>query len=77
MGLGRKAEKWDQLDPDLKSFAHMAAVAMVGCSFCLDFAYFQAHNGDSTRPRPARCPGGASRPVFTRWSVTSWSTPRR
>ena len=22
----------------------MAAVAMVGCSFCLDFAYFQAHN---------------------------------
>ena len=24
MALGRKMAKWDQLDPDLKSFAHMA-----------------------------------------------------
>ena len=32
---------------------------------------------DSTRRRPARCPGGASRPCPRRSSVTSWSTPRR
>ena len=63
MGLGRKAEKWHQLDPDLKSFAHMAAVARVGCSFCLDFAYFQAHNRGlddakaSEVPRSARVAG--------------------
>jgi hypothetical protein len=51
MGVGRKAEKWNQLDPDMKGFAHMAAVALVGCSFCLDVAYFQAHNQglDETR----------------------------
>ena len=36
MGFGRKAEKWDQLDPNLKSFAHMAVAALVGCSWCLD-----------------------------------------
>jgi alkylhydroperoxidase family enzyme len=38
-----KAEKWDACDPQLKSFAHTAAVSMVGCSFCLDLGYFQAH----------------------------------
>ena len=43
-GFSRKAEKWDAVDQQLKTFAHMAAVSQVGCSFCLDLAYFQAHN---------------------------------
>ena len=43
-GLGRKIQKWDQLDANLKSFAHMAVASQIGCSFCLDFGYFQAHN---------------------------------
>jgi alkylhydroperoxidase family enzyme len=43
-GFSRKASKWDACDSQLKSLGHMAAVAMVGCSFCLDLAYFQAHN---------------------------------
>ena len=43
-GVGRKAQKWDQCDENLKSFAHMAAASLVGCSFCLDFGYFHAHN---------------------------------
>jgi hypothetical protein len=43
-GFGRKAEKWDACDAQLKSFAHMAAVSLVGCRFCLDLGYFQAHN---------------------------------
>lgn len=41
-----KAEKWDACDPQLKSFAHMAAVSLVGCSFCLDLGYYSAHNDD-------------------------------
>ena len=44
LGLGRKVQRWDQCDENLKSFAHMAAASMVGCSFCLDLGYFQAHN---------------------------------
>src|SRR5438094_123339 len=44
MGLGRKADKWDRLDPNLASFAAMAAAGLVGCSACLDFNYFMAHN---------------------------------
>jgi alkylhydroperoxidase family enzyme len=43
-GLSHKAEKWDACDPQLKSLAHMATAAVVGCSFCLDLGYFQAHN---------------------------------
>ena len=31
MGFGRKVEKWDQLDRDLKTYAHMA-VASSGCA---------------------------------------------
>jgi alkylhydroperoxidase family enzyme len=43
-GVGRKAQKWDRCDENLKSFAHMATASLVGCSFCLDFGYFHAHN---------------------------------
>jgi alkylhydroperoxidase family enzyme len=44
MGMGAKAQKWDACDLSLKSFAHMAVAAQIGCSWCLDFAYFQAFN---------------------------------
>jgi alkylhydroperoxidase family enzyme len=44
MGMGAKAQKWDACDPSLKSFAHMAVAAQIGCSWCLDFGYFQAFN---------------------------------
>jgi alkylhydroperoxidase family enzyme len=43
-GFSAKAQKWDACDTQLKSFAHMAAVSQVGCSFCLDLAYFQARD---------------------------------
>ncbi|NBD08383.1 carboxymuconolactone decarboxylase family protein [Corallococcus silvisoli] len=44
MGFGQKLQKWDQCDESLKSYAHMAVASLVGCSFCLDFNYFMAHN---------------------------------
>jgi len=43
-GIGNKVQKWDGCDEQLKSFAHMAVASMIGCSWCLDFNYFQAHN---------------------------------
>jgi alkylhydroperoxidase family enzyme len=42
--IGAKAGDWDALDESLKSFAHMAVAAQVGCSWCLDISYFQAEN---------------------------------
>jgi alkylhydroperoxidase family enzyme len=44
LNLSRQIKKWDQCDENLKSFAHMAVASLVGCSFCLDLGYFQAHN---------------------------------
>jgi alkylhydroperoxidase family enzyme len=43
-GAGGKVQKWDACDEQLKSFAHMAVAAQVGCSWCLDFNYFEAYN---------------------------------
>src|SRR5262249_20618257 len=65
MGFGRKAEKWNKLDPDLKSFAHMAAVSRVGCSFCLDLAYFQAHNRGLDEAKASEVPRWRESSVFT------------
>jgi alkylhydroperoxidase family enzyme len=44
LAFSAKAERWDACDEQLKSFAHMTAVAHVGCGACLDFGYFQVHN---------------------------------
>jgi AhpD family alkylhydroperoxidase len=53
MSFGRKAESWNRLDPNLASFAAMAAAGAVGCSFCLDLHYFLTHNKglDETKAR--------------------------
>jgi alkylhydroperoxidase family enzyme len=40
MGIGKKVEKWDELDLELATYAAMASAAAVGCSFCLDLNYF-------------------------------------
>ena len=44
MGIGAKAQKWDACDRSLKSYAHMAVAAQIGCSWCLDYGYFEAFN---------------------------------
>ena len=65
MGFGRKVQKWDQLDPNLKSFAHMAVAALVGCSWCLDFNYFQAHNEGLDEAKASEVPRWRGSAVFT------------
>ncbi len=64
-GLGRKAQKWDQLDPDLKSFSHMAVAALIGCSWCLDFGYFHAHNEGLDEAKASEVPRWRQSPTFT------------
>ena len=64
-GFGRKAEKWDACDTQLKSFAHMATVSLVGCSFCLDLGYFQAHNEKLDVDKAREVPRWRESDVFT------------
>ena len=63
--FGRKVQKWDQLDPNLKSFAHMTVAAMVGCSWCLDLNYFLAHNEGFDMIKASEVPRWRSSSVFT------------
>jgi alkylhydroperoxidase family enzyme len=48
------------------SFAHMATASLVGCSFCLDFGYFHAHNEGLDVNKAREVP---------RWRVSDVFTP--
>ncbi|HST42570.1 MAG TPA: carboxymuconolactone decarboxylase family protein [Conexibacter sp.] len=61
-----KASRWEACDPSLKSFAHMAVAARVGCSFCLDLGYFEAHNKRLDLAKAREVP---------RWRESSLFTP--
>ena len=65
MGFGRKVQKWDQLDAELKSLASMAVSAFVGCSWCLDFGYFHAHNEGLDEAKASEVPRWRESPVFS------------
>ena len=65
MSFGRKADKWDRLDPNLASFAAMAAAGAVGCSFCLDFGYFMTHNRGLDEARAREVPRWRESDVFS------------
>jgi alkylhydroperoxidase family enzyme len=65
MGFGRKAEKWDRIDPNLASFASMAAASQIGCSFCLDFGYFMTHNKGLDAAKAREVPRWRESDAFT------------
>jgi alkylhydroperoxidase family enzyme len=63
--IGAKAGEWDALDENLKSFAHMAVAAQVGCSWCLDISYFQAQNQNLDMAKASQVPRWRESDVFT------------
>ena len=62
---GGKIQKWDACDEQLKSFAHMAVAAQVGCSWCLDFNYFEAHNKELDMDKAREVPRWRESAVFS------------
>jgi alkylhydroperoxidase family enzyme len=38
------ARRWRRLDPTLQCLAVMASAARIGCSWCIDFAYWEFHH---------------------------------
>ncbi|HEY7007738.1 MAG TPA: carboxymuconolactone decarboxylase family protein [Jatrophihabitantaceae bacterium] len=65
MGMGAKAAKWDACDLGLKTFAHMAVAAQIGCSWCLDYSYFQAFNEHLDLDKAREVPRWRDSAVFT------------
>ena len=65
LAVSGKAQKWRACDENLKSFAHMAVAAQVGCSWCLDFGYFHAHNEGLDERKASQVPVWRTSDVFT------------
>ena len=65
LSVSGKAQKWSACDENLKSFAHMAVAAQVGCSWCLDFGYFHAHNEGLDERKASQVPVWRTSEVFT------------
>jgi alkylhydroperoxidase family enzyme len=63
--LGSKVKKWHACDEQLKSFAHMAVAAQVGCSWCLDYGYFEANNQKLDMEKAREVPRWRESAVFT------------
>jgi alkylhydroperoxidase family enzyme len=63
--FGGKVGGWDAADASLKSFAHMAVAAQVGCSWCLDVGYFQAQNQNLDLAKASQVPRWRESDVFT------------
>jgi alkylhydroperoxidase family enzyme len=63
--IGSKAQKWDQCDEGLKAYADLAVASMVGCGFCLDLGYFQAHHDGLDVAKAREVPRWRESDVFT------------
>ena len=63
--FGAKIAAWDAADESLKTFAHMAVAAQVGCSWCLDINYFQAQNRHLDLVKASQVPRWRESDVFT------------
>jgi alkylhydroperoxidase family enzyme len=65
IAFGGQVGQWDAVDQSLKSFAHMAVAAQVGCSWCLDIGYFQAQNEDLDMAKASQVPRWRESDAFT------------
>ncbi|MDX3747967.1 carboxymuconolactone decarboxylase family protein [Streptomyces sp. AK08-02] len=63
--IGSRVSEWDMADEGLKTFAHMAVAAQVGCSWCLDINYFQALHKDLDLTKASQVPRWRESEVFT------------
>jgi alkylhydroperoxidase family enzyme len=65
LAIGGQVGEWDTADENLKSFAHMAVAAQVGCSWCLDIGYFGAQNRNLDLAKASQVPRWRESDVFT------------
>ena len=56
--------KCDALDPHLKTYAQLASAGVIGCSWCLDFGYYLAHNDGLDEAKVREVPRWRESDVF-------------
>ncbi|WP_395693373.1 carboxymuconolactone decarboxylase family protein [Nocardioides sp.] len=65
LGFEGKVTRWRELDPHLKSYAQLASAAVIGCSWCLNFGYFLAHDEGLDEAKVREVPRWRESDVFT------------
>ncbi len=65
LGFERKVAKWDALDKHLASYAQLASAAVIGCSWCMDFGYFLAHDEGLDEAKVREVPRWRQSDAFT------------
>ncbi|GAA2148508.1 hypothetical protein GCM10009844_26960 [Nocardioides koreensis] len=65
MSFSGKVRAWHVLDPTLSSYAQLASAGVIGCSWCLDFGYFMAHNDGLDLAKVREVPRWRESDVFT------------
>jgi alkylhydroperoxidase family enzyme len=63
--FGAQVGAWDAADASLKTFAHMAVAAQVGCSWCLDINYFAAQTQGLDVAKASQVPHWRESDAFT------------
>jgi alkylhydroperoxidase family enzyme len=63
--LAASVATWDAVDASLKTFAHMAVAAQIGCSWCLDVNYFLAMNHSLDLAKASQVPRWRESQMFT------------
>lgn len=69
-------QRWRKLDPTLQCLAVQASAGVIGCSWCTDFGYWEAHHRGVDRPRSTAFPAGATATPTPRSSGWSSNTRR-
>jgi alkylhydroperoxidase family enzyme len=63
--FGAQVGAWSAADASLKTFAHMAVAAQVGCSWCLDINYFAAQHQGLDLAKASQVPRWRESDVFS------------
>jgi AhpD family alkylhydroperoxidase len=59
------AARWKSLDPTLRALALMASSAAIGCSWCMDFGYWESTNHGVAAEKLQDVPGWRDSDVYT------------
>jgi alkylhydroperoxidase family enzyme len=57
--------RWKKLDPGLKALAVMASAATIGCSWCMDFGYWENHERGIDPEKLRNIPDWRAAAVYT------------
>lgn len=65
MSFSGRARRWRRLDRTLTAYAQLGAAGVIGCSWCLDFGRYQAHQDGLDLVRLAEVPRWRESDMFT------------